>query len=456
MTYDETTQFINSAIRYKTLANSISTANSADTLQAVLDFANDNSGGGGTIPNLQQVTDSGSVTTNFIQSSLGFIALNATDEIFMGEVPDGSVVRFSNSATGAGAELGCNVATPGVGTSSLGLSDGAGRSISIVAGAGSISNLFSYGSFAGGPTPAWISSAGFVYPEYTDAEIDTYALEDFTVPLVIWSVTHSELQKLNVATKLFEPLFTGSGGGGTTYNANNGLTLGVGNIFELGGSLTKNTQIIAGAFNLDITGTGHVSGTISINRTSTAANIALKITSAGNNVPAVFGSSTGASGTGVTGTSSTTDGVGVSGTNASSGIGIEALSSTGLPLNVNRNTGTTGIDTIVKIAKGGTAQAVIGSGVAIEFFMATTTSSKSVSKIVTKWTDPNDLTRRSEMSFVVQDGGTANTLLSLVGNGRIRFDKSLPNYADDAAATADAVLLQNTLYRVGNEVRIKL
>src|SRR6478609_8524141 len=166
MTYDETTQFINSAIRYKTLANSISTANSADTLQAVLDFANDNSGGGGTIPNLQQVTDSGSVTTNFIQSSLGFIALNATDEIFMGEVPDGSVVRFSNSATGAGAELGCNVATPGVGTSSLGLSDGAGRSISIVAGAGSISNLFSYGSFAGGPTPAWISSAGFVYPEY--------------------------------------------------------------------------------------------------------------------------------------------------------------------------------------------------------------------------------------------------------------------------------------------------
>lgn len=164
----------------------------------------------------------------------------------------------------------------------------------------------------------------------------------------------------------------------------NGLTL-VGTTGELGGSLTKNTTISAGAsFQLAVTGTGSTVFSV-----SSSTGVAINAAASG-------------SGTAVSGIST-------------SGYG-------GL-FGVNSSSTNTVLD-VMQVERASTGTAANGIGVAIRLGAETSTNTMQLAnRIVSTWTVATHATRSSTLSIEGVNNGTVFTGFEMLSTGQMRFNQ---------------------------------
>ena len=243
-------------------------------------------------------------------------------------------------------------------------------------------------------------------------------------------------------------------GAGTTETASNGLTK-VGNDIRLGGSLTNITTILANngpVLLMSGSKNGNDSSLFSVINNGQAS--AIKGETNSINSAAIFGKSTGLTSVGVTGLATSVDGVGVQGrANGATGIAGQFYSQAGIALQGGMNAATAGvIEPILDLYKG-VASPTAGTGLSIDLKISTSTSTRLSNQLISKWTNPTDITRTSEFSITGVDNAVTKTLVQISGAGLVRLTQGAPEYADNAAALT-AGLPIGTIYRTGDNLKI--
>lgn len=183
------------------------------------------------------------------------------------------------------------------------------------------------------------------------------------------------------------------------YTSSNGITK-FGNDFQLGGTLFKNTTIFTSSFGLTLSGTtpASVANFNVLNTTGIAVN----------------GQTT--SGTGVRGTSNGANGFGV--------LGFNTLGHAGAFL-VNSTSGSTA-PTVMSIQRVTTGTPSAGMGASLSFLLSGTASPAVANlpsnRIVSTWTNATTLSQTSQLVLTGVNNGTEADLVTLAGNGQLRFN----------------------------------
>jgi len=204
---------------------------------------------------------------------------------------------------------------------------------------------------------------------------------------------------------------------GTTETASNGLTKTVNDI-ELGGTLTQNTNIAAGTY--ELTTTGSTSNTLS------------KFTNTNNGI-ALWGDAT--SGTGVIGTATT----GAGGSfGATTGNGIETYSGSGFGIDASSNnyagffnrtlvgaaSGSQPVTRNILITSTASGSDTASNGIDFSSNVSDEGTVQSQGSLDYRWTDRNSLTYTSAFDVKTVDNTVTNTTLTSKANG----DLELPFY----------------------------
>jgi hypothetical protein len=243
---------------------------------------------------------------------------------------------------------------------------------------------------------------------------------------------------------------SGLGAGGSnnpdSTTASNGLTL-VGKDVQLGGTLTKNTDIATGSYQFSLSGTS-----------ANAGNNVLKINDTGDGTAVSVGASTGiaiygfSTSTGVGGYFKSDGGQGLIG-ESYSGIGVTGRSSLTYPISADKTvTNTNDLTGGLKVSQTVASTAVAGFGTSIDYILTTAFPTSRISnQLISKWTDAADATRSSEFSIAGVYGGVTNTLFTLAGNGQLTLNKygtgafsGTPTYALKVDATGKVIEVPNS------------
>lgn len=213
-----------------------------------------------------------------------------------------------------------------------------------------------------------------------------------------------------------------------TYTASTGLTM-VGTDIQLGGTLNNNTQINAGTNSLTLSGAvNNFTGVFTVNNTQ--SGYAIRASGSGNNVPTIYGTSSGMQSTAVAGTASGYGSDGVFGGSYNE-YGGKFNSFIGVPLYAYRDSGTFGIDPVVQLVKTihhpNQYYATNGMGQSIQFLQSDTNrvtgySMPILNSIVSSWQD----TLTGKSIFYIEglaNRTTTNRIFSLSGDGRTTLSK---------------------------------
>lgn len=190
----------------------------------------------------------------------------------------------------------------------------------------------------------------------------------------------------------------------SNYTFENGLTETAGTV-KLGGTLTGDTTITAGStYTLNVTGTDAVQVMMVENTSGNGNALSATTTGTGNAVSGVNSSS----------------GAGVYG-GSSSGNGLKGYSVTGTPGYLGANPAITSSEhQMLKLELTTSDTATNRIGAAIDTYIETASGdSRFASRISTLWASATDVSRSSEMYFQLVNSATANTVLTLNGNGSI-------------------------------------
>lgn len=296
--------------------------------------------------------------------------------------------------------------------------------------------------------------------------------------------------------------------GVATVTADNGLSKNTSTNVQLGSAtapgapLLHDTYIDAGTdYVLYLTGSNGDAneGVFRVDNTSTVggpAKIAILATSlgVGGNGYAVYGNGTytgirgvstniGVLGSGTYGVQGDGTSIGIYGTatNAGNSIGVRGsksgggggygglfensagnamlVSATGgFAANFVRATSSNVVETVVKIACGKSSGAgAAGLGALIEFNIDSTTAglSNPSNQIQSEWTDATNGSQTSKFSIVGSYNGSLYTALTISGSGIFTLTQGLTDYADDSAAAAGGIGI-NQLYRTGSIIKIRV
>jgi hypothetical protein len=184
-----------------------------------------------------------------------------------------------------------------------------------------------------------------------------------------------------------------SGGGGGLSNANSGLHLSS-TTAQLGGALLANTTITNGAFLFDITG----SGTYAAKITNSGSGYALQLSATTQSALLI---------------------------NSTTAVGVQIVSNTQtgtFQRSDTNNASMQSVFTLVHSVSSGPA-AANGIGGAIQYNLATTTSSAMAGRHGYQWTDAVTATRTSQFELYVQNSAAEVLALSIKGTGQHRFNR---------------------------------
>lgn len=191
---------------------------------------------------------------------------------------------------------------------------------------------------------------------------------------------------------------------GETTHANNGLSLS-GDTVQLGGVLNKNTTIDFGSYNLQING-------------NLSSGPLVKVNNSGTGFAGEFFGFYPLHG-------QTSNGVGINADASGTGTGLSATSFSGrateFKIYPDLNNSIRTVSTFIRrtLAGGG---ATSGFGLSLDMILETTIAPQFSNSITSEWTDPTSATRTSQLLFTGVYNAVNKDLLSLNGNGSIKFN----------------------------------
>lgn len=205
------------------------------------------------------------------------------------------------------------------------------------------------------------------------------------------------------------------------YTADNAITL-TGNNFQLGGSLIKNTSITTGPYFLGLTGS----------LASPNAIYRVTNTGTGNSILGVAVSGTAVSGTSTSGNAL----LGIS----SSAYGVIGISTTGHGGGfMNSNSSGNTVQTALSVQRNTFGAPSAGYGTAIDFLLSGTAfpalANLRSNRIVSTWTNATTLSQTSQLVITGTDAAVESDLITLSGNGQLKFNKYVTGAFTSGTAT---------------------
>jgi hypothetical protein len=232
-------------------------------------------------------------------------------------------------------------------------------------------------------------------------------------------------------------------GGGSGLKISSVNTSATGNSQKLvevtlsGSNATSFQQTAAGYFSNLHTGSAPVNYGVHGVVSNSVSNLSAGVMGEGST--GVFGQS-GAGGVGVRGIGTTAvlaqgaSGIGLSAI-ATSGIGVSSIVSSGTPILIADETpNTNSVEAMMLIHHTSSGTVANGFGGSIDFLCETGTGPHVLSNsLISKWTNATDNTRTSQFSISGVNNATTAELLTLSGNGAIKFNKyGIGNYIGTA------------------------
>lgn len=106
-----------------------------------------------------------------------------------------------------------------------------------------------------------------------------------------------------------------------------------------------------------------------------------------------------------------------------------------------------GVSGVINVFRAAASGPQPGFGGSIDFTMNTIIGSGIANQIISQWTDVNNVTRTSQLSFTGSNSGVLQNLLTISGAGIFTLTQSLPSYVNNAAAISGG-LTAGQLYRI--------
>jgi hypothetical protein len=221
--------------------------------------------------------------------------------------------------------------------------------------------------------------------------------------------------------------------------ADNGLTANTSSNVRLGGTLLANTTIDGGSSYRTIFTSSNSSRTLE--STNTSNGYGAYITSQNSWAIYALGNQ------GIIAAASSSSGTAVF-AQANNGFGIEAQSAAIAGSFIAANNTTTGIQEVVLIKRQAGLAASSGFGTQIGFEMSTTNPSVyySSNKLVSKWTDENEVSRTSQFEIWGTNSAASAVKFIVKGSGVINIPTAPTTYVDNSAALAGG-LVAGDLYK---------
>jgi hypothetical protein len=221
--------------------------------------------------------------------------------------------------------------------------------------------------------------------------------------------------------------------GGSSYTADNGITLASSN-FKWGGTLTANTTINTGGFTSTFTGSNNGVAVLSVTNSNAAAN-SYAISASGANATATIHATNSSSGASISGVGTSGNGVYAE---SSSGIALQTLSTTNLGATfLTGPASTNSIVEAIRVIRATSGTAAAGLGGFIGLYAETTDGTQQeAARLAYSWTDATTASRTGDMQFWVTNNTTSALRMTLsstgalVLTGRLQTDKG----ADVASA----------------------